>query len=144
MKTKAFLVCISILIIGYTNIYAQDSCAKHNSINIQLSTNKAVKQQTSKVQTEKFSVKGNCEMCKARIENAALIQGVKSAEWDKSTKIITVIYNPQKVSLQTIHKSIADAGHETSLMHANMNAYNKFPACCAYLKDGNSGCGHTH
>lgn len=101
-------------------------------------------QTAAKVQTETFEVKGLCSMCETRIENAALITGVKSAEWNKETHQITVIFNPQKVTLQTIHNAIANAGHQTSLVAPNMDAYKKLPACCAYLKGTAPACGHQH
>jgi periplasmic mercuric ion binding protein len=88
--------------------------------------------QESKKETVEFRVEGVCTMCKARIENAAYIKGVKFTEWNKETNIIKVIYNPQKVDLKSIHKSIADAGHSTDKIKATEESYNKLPKCCAY------------
>ena len=92
-------------------------------------------EKAKKVETEEFKVEGVCGMCKDRIENAALIKGVKLATWDKETKMLTIIYKPGKVSVLDIHKSVAKAGHETDKAKANMEAYNKLPECCKY-KDG--------
>ena len=50
------------------------------------------KMATSK--TETFKVSGNCEMCKARIEKAAKIDGVIKAEWSDETKLLTLVYEP--------------------------------------------------
>lgn len=88
--------------------------------------------QENKYRTEQFKVHGTCDQCKERIENAAYVKGVKRCEWNKQTEKITVVYNPQKVDLITIHKSIAEAGHSTSKTEANADAYNKLPKCCAY------------
>jgi len=74
-------------------------------------------------------------MCKERIENAALIKGVKFAEWDKETKLIKVVFKPDKTDALKIHKSIAAAGHDTEKEKAEDEAYKKLPACCAY-RDG--------
>ena len=90
---------------------------------------------SSKVKTESFEVDGVCGMCKDRIENAALIKGVKLATWDKETQMLKVVYKPGKVSIQEIHEAVAEAGHETKKVKANMDAYNKLPDCCKY-KDG--------
>lgn len=85
--------------------------------------------------TASFHVDGVCKMCKDRIENAALVKGVKMAEWDVETGMLRVVYRPKKVSLQKIHRSVAEAGHETSEVAADPEAYSKLPDCCRY-KDG--------
>jgi cation transport ATPase len=84
------------------------------------------------VETAEFKVEGVCGMCKDRIENGALIKGVKKAEWDKETEMLTVIYNPDKVELLDIHKAIAELGHSTEKVKAEETAYNKLPMCCQY------------
>lgn len=88
--------------------------------------------QKSKKETVEFKVEGVCNMCKTRIENAAYIKGVKFTEWNKETGVLKVIYNPQKVKLNDIHKSIADAGHTTDKIKATEESYKKLPKCCAY------------
>ncbi|MBU8893814.1 MAG: heavy-metal-associated domain-containing protein [Bacteroidales bacterium] len=98
-------------------------------------SNLSAQDKHSKTDTTKFEVKGNCEMCKGRIENAALIKGVKWVEWDKATDTLTVIYRVDKTKLIEIHKSIAEVGHTTDLIECNIDAYNKLPACCAYMGD---------
>ena len=90
---------------------------------------------SSKVETTKFEVKGVCDMCKERIENAALIKGVKWVEWDKATDTLTVIYRKDKLDILDVHKSVAEVGHTTDKVECNMEAYNKLPACCAYMGD---------
>ncbi|QQS52712.1 MAG: cation transporter [Bacteroidota bacterium] len=87
-------------------------------------------------QTEaKFSVPGVCEQCKARIENAAYIKGVKFCEWNIDTQTLKVVYNSDKVSLESIQNSIASAGHNAGNIEADSIAYKKLPSCCAY-RDG--------
>ena len=87
---------------------------------------------SAEVETAEFKVEGVCGMCKDRIENGALIKGVKKAEWDKETEMLTVIYNPDKVELIDIHKAIAELGHSTDKVKAEEKAYNKLPMCCQY------------
>jgi len=87
---------------------------------------------TGDVETTKFKVEGVCDMCKERIENGALIKGVKKAEWNKDTSMITIIYDPEKVSLVDIHKAIAEVGHSTDKVKAEKSVYGKLPACCQY------------
>ena len=80
-----------------------------------------------------FTVYGNCEMCEKRIEKAALsVKGVKLANWDIPSNQISLIYNPHKVDLATIHKGIALSGYDTSETKAEEEDYNKLPKCCQY------------
>lgn len=87
------------------------------------------------VKTTTFIVKGNCEECKAVIENAADIKGVKVLQWNDKTKIATVTYSPDKVSLTDIQKAIAAKGYDAGDFHGNDKAYSKLPKCCRY-RDG--------
>jgi hypothetical protein len=89
--------------------------------------------QDRKVQTVELKVKGVCGMCEDRIENAALIKGVKLADWDKETEILKVVYKPAKIDIVEVHKSVAKAGHETDKVKADKEAYEKLPACCKYM-----------
>ena len=89
-------------------------------------------QKPPKIKTEECTVAGVCGMCEKRIENAALINGVKMAEWDKETQILKVVYKPKKVSLQEIHKAVAESGHRTDKVEADKKAYSNLPKCCQY------------
>ncbi|MBC7693919.1 MAG: heavy-metal-associated domain-containing protein [Burkholderiales bacterium] len=84
------------------------------------------------IATTTISVKGNCDQCKERIENAADIKGVKNAKWDEKNKIATVTYDTKKVTLEQIEKAIAHAGYETASQKANEEAYKNLPSCCKY------------
>lgn len=95
----------------------------------------AQEKKSKKVQKASFEVSGVCNMCKNRIENAALIKGVKLAEWDKKTQLLTVVFNETKTTAETIHKAVSDAGHDTKELKAPKEAYSKLPGCCAY-RDG--------
>lgn len=81
-----------------------------------------------------FKVSGNCEMCKERIEYALDVKGVSSADWNVETKMITVVYNPKKITEDKIHELISKAGYETEKKEADAGAYDKLPGCCQYDK----------
>jgi len=87
---------------------------------------------TSKVQMANFKVEGVCGMCEKRIESALDIVGIKRADWDLETSMITVIYNPKKITEDEMHQILADAGHRTSKKQKSKVAYEKFPNCCKY------------
>ena len=80
-----------------------------------------------------FEVHGNCEMCKARIEKAAIkVKGVKYAQWDIPSKEISIIFNEKKCALDDIKRSIAAVGHDTEGFQAADSVYEKLPDCCKY------------
>ncbi len=88
-----------------------------------------------KIETAEFEVRGVCQMCEKRIEEAALIKGVKFAEWSKETQMIKVMYKTKNTDLKAIKEAIAEVGHDTDSLKASEEAYAKLPGCCAY-RDG--------
>lgn len=48
--------------------------------------------------TETLQVSGNCDMCKARIEKAAKVEGVSKADWDQKSMVLTVTFDPAKTN----------------------------------------------
>lgn len=86
----------------------------------------------AQVLTSTVSVKGNCDECKERIENAADIKGVKTSFWDEHKQAISVTYDSKKVTLAQIEKAIAKSGHEAGGEKADLKAYNGLPSCCKY------------
>ncbi len=110
MKRISFgIVLIMMLSIIHTNLFSQ-----------------------SAMKTDTLTVLGNCGMCKERIEEAAYIKGVKSATWNKSTKILTLVYNSSKTDLDKVANAIAKVGHDSNGHTASEASYSKIPACCAY------------
>ena len=49
--------------------------------------------------------------------------------------MLKVIFVPEKVTLDDIHKAVAEAGHDTEKVKAADEVYNKLPKCCLY-RDG--------
>ena len=84
-------------------------------------------------QTETFKVYGNCGMCKRRIEGALKeLEGILSADWDVDTKMMTVKFTKDLITLDDIQKRIADVGHDTNKYRADDEVYGKLPGCCKY------------
>ncbi|MDA9630687.1 heavy-metal-associated domain-containing protein [bacterium] len=80
-----------------------------------------------------FEVSGNCEMCQKRILKAAFsVKGVKMANWDIPSHLMSVIYDSNKISLDSLQHTIALAGHDTPLVKAIETTYDKLPMCCLY------------
>lgn len=83
--------------------------------------------------TGKFEVKGNCSMCEKRIEGAATdVAGVSTADWDKKSKILEVVFDDSKTDVNKIQMAIAAAGHDTPIHKATEEVYKKLPKCCQY------------
>lgn len=82
--------------------------------------------------SETLKVSGNCDMCRARIEKAAKVDGVSKAEWNTKTKVLAVTYDPAKTNMDQIGKKVADAGHDNAKAKADDKAYASVPSCCKY------------
>jgi hypothetical protein len=48
------------------------------------------------------------------------------------THYLSIIYDERKATLEDIHQSIADVGHDTELITATEEAYNSVHPCCRY------------
>jgi len=80
-----------------------------------------------------FRVSGNCDMCKERIEKAAMsVKGVSKAVWNLQSKRIEVTLNSLQTGVDEVHQAIALAGHDTERIKADDTVYNALPECCLY------------
>ena len=82
--------------------------------------------------TDHKKVEGVCEQCKKRIEDAAYVKGVKTAEWNPDTRDLYLRYDSTKTNTEIILKSVAKAGHDNELFKADDADYAKQPKCCRY------------
>ena len=87
----------------------------------------------SQTKSQMIFVDGVCGMCEKRIEsNCLATKGIKLADWNKENRMLKVIFNEKKISLEEIHKKVASIGHDTKLETATDEAYNKLDMCCKY------------
>ncbi len=143
MKKSIFLISAIALVFSFSNISAQGEkscCQKDMAVsscdkNMKSSTNDKSKTSMNSEKGKKetsFKVSGNCEMCEARIEKAALgVNGVKTADWNKETKLLKITFNGD-VNREDVQKSIAAVGHDTGKYKAKDIVYNALPGCCKY------------
>lgn len=82
--------------------------------------------------SETLQVSGKCNMCKARIEKAAKLDGVSKAEWNLKSKTLAVTFDPAKTNMDLIAQKVADAGHDNNKVKASSKAYDALDACCKY------------
>ena len=116
MKTiKIILVALIATLLGF-NSYAQ--MQDHSKM--------------ASTKTETLKVSGNCDLCKARIEKAAKLDGVSKAEWNTKSKILAVTFDPAKTNMDLIGKKVAAAGHDNEKVKADEKSYSSLPGCCKY------------
>ena len=115
---------------GYTPITAQITRANGT---IENSQQGKVALDPSKLVNKEIMVAGNCEQCRARIENAAQrLNGVGTASWNVDSKLLSLSFDPSRTSLEKIEKSVANSGHDTHGHRAKDKVYDKLPQCCHY------------
>lgn len=72
-----------------------------------------------------------CGMCKETIEKyMAFEKGVKKSNLDVESKILTVTYNPEKITPEKIRKAISKSGYDADDVPADPKAYKKLNGCC--------------
>ena len=82
-----------------------------------------------------FLVKGDCSMCKERIETTAKKSGAKTASWNADSQKLEMEFDSTKVSADQILKNIAEAGHDNEKYKADNSVYEKLPPCCHYERE---------
>ncbi|MFK7811826.1 MAG: metal transporter [Maribacter sp.] len=83
-----------------------------------------------------MEVDGVCEMCKVRIEKAALgVKGVKYALWDIPSHQLSLIIDERKTNTMEVKTALVAVGHDTKELKATEEAYNKVMPCCKYRDD---------
>lgn len=101
-------------------------------LSIVFTSNTNAQTPATKSKTETIKVSGNCDMCKARIEKAAKLDGVTKAEWSKKDKTLTATFDPAKTNMNEIGKKVAAVGHDNEKAKASDAVYSKLPSCCLY------------
>jgi mercuric ion binding protein len=81
-----------------------------------------------------FKIWGNCEMCKETIEGSLKTDGIKTADWNKDTKIMAVAFDSTKITLDQIEQRVAAVGYDTEKFRGDDHAYAGLPECCQYQR----------
>jgi len=81
-----------------------------------------------------FKVKGNCDMCKERIENTAKKAGAKTAIYSVDLQTLT-LETDHNISTDDILKKVAEAGHDNEKFKTSDVTYEALPGCCHYSRD---------
>jgi len=83
-----------------------------------------------------MEVDGKCDMCKLRIEKAALgVKGVKYAMWDIPSHQLSLILDERKTDPMKVKTALVSVGHDTKELKATQEAYDSVHPCCKYRED---------
>jgi mercuric ion binding protein len=88
---------------------------------------------TAKAQTDtvRIQTSAQCETCKKTLEgDLSFEKGVKKSLLDLDTKILTVIYNPEKTNVDKIRIAVTKSGYDADSIPADPKAYKHLPDCC--------------
>ncbi len=83
------------------------------------------------VQIVTIQTSAQCGDCEERIESLLnYTKGVKFAELDNETKIVTVKFVTKKISLKTICEKLNEIGYDANEFIAPKENVLKLPKCC--------------
>ena len=97
--------------------------------------------QKAETQTITIQTNGTCEHCKkVMMENVPQWKGVENCSYDLKTAKLTITYQPQKTSPETLRTAISQLGYDADNVKADAEARAKLPSCCTQANKG-QGCG---
>ncbi|HSZ72772.1 MAG TPA: cation transporter [Cytophagaceae bacterium] len=80
---------------------------------------------------ESFYVRGNCDMCKDRLESGVKsMPGVAQVKYNVNEEVLHVAYDSTKTDRTTIEKECAQLGHGTKAYPMNEKNHEALPECC--------------
>ncbi|MDB5272625.1 MAG: cation-transporting ATPase [Chitinophagaceae bacterium] len=86
---------------------------------------------TGSFKDESFYVRGNCNMCKDRLESGVKnISGVAQAKYNVKEESLKVTYDTTKTNRTTIEEQCAELGHGTKAHPMNEKNHEQLPECC--------------
>lgn len=87
--------------------------------------------QEKKTEKAEIHTSAICEMCKETIEyELTFTKGIKFVELNDDSKIVTVEYNPKKITVDEIRRSISGVGYDADSVKRDPEAYANLPFCC--------------
>ena len=99
---------------------------------VALTTSTMAQNKPKKVETVQIQTSAVCEMCRELIidKNLAFEKGLKFAEMDVETGVLTVRYRNDRTSLEHIRNTISDLGYSADSVKADPIAYENLHFCC--------------
>lgn len=79
----------------------------------------------------KIKTSSECGMCKERIEGKLdYTKGIKNSNLDIDSKVLTVKYDPNKITVEQIKTIVVELGYDADDQKANTEAQQNLPKCC--------------
>lgn len=123
MKKRLLTLIFSILFAGLLQISLQANTISLMEIKIQESE--------KKVDTVEIKTSAVCEMCKERLEHdMAFEKGVKSVDLNSESKVLTIIFKPNKTNKEELKIAVTKIGYDADELTADQKAHDRLPACC--------------
>ncbi|MBC7487425.1 MAG: cation transporter [Cytophagaceae bacterium] len=86
---------------------------------------------TGSFKEESFYARGNCDMCKDRLESGIKsISGVAQAKYIVKDEMLKVTYDTNSTNRVIIEKQCAELGHGTKAYPMNEKNHEELPECC--------------
>ncbi|GEM_PF-1892149 len=86
-------------------------------------------------ETITFKVNGTTA-CEAQIETLITsLDGVTSATWDATTKIITIVFDNETIKKDRFYVTLAEGGYDNQELHAKKGHYDELPTACKYVRE---------
>lgn len=86
-------------------------------------------------ETTSFKVNGTVS-CEAQIETIITsLDGVTSASWDATTKIITIVFDNETIKKDRFYVALAEGGYDNQELHAKKANYEELPTACKYVRE---------
>ncbi len=80
---------------------------------------------------ESFYVRGNCNMCKDRLESGIKsLSGVSQAKYNVNDEVLKVTYDTTVTNRTNIEQQCALLGHGTKAYPMNEKNHEALPECC--------------
>lgn len=77
-----------------------------------------------------------CEMCDETIQKGLKkISGISKVNVDLEKQIVTVTFDENETSIETIRRAISRLGYDADDVKADLRAYRKLPKCCKKPED---------
>ena len=91
-----------------------------------------------KIETVKIQTSAVCGMCEDLIihKNLAFEKGVKYAEMDVKTGVLTVNYRKDKTSVSHLRSLVSSLGYRADSVNADSLAYENLHFCCKKPSEG--------
>lgn len=85
-------------------------------------------------ETTTFFVNGNTS-CEEQIELVITnIDGVTSASWDATSKMITIVFENQTIQKDRFFVALAESGYDNQELQAKKYNYDKLSEACKYVR----------